>query len=199
MYLEAMRAHRPKGPYVLAGVSFGAVLAFEIARQLRALGEQVPLVILVDAVLPRAVRRGPGWYRHQLEQLRQEGLRGFRMRLRRLFDVALETRPAADSRATVHEIEALRQAFYDRAARRYDATPHPYDGRTVLIRASETDLVGYDLEPNLGWRAHVRGPFEVYQSEGDHLGVLSAPRTALIVRRELDRLVRAPLPSRAEL
>jgi amino acid adenylation domain-containing protein len=45
--IEAIRSRRPNGPYLLGGNCFGATLALEIAHQLRAAGERVPLVVLI--------------------------------------------------------------------------------------------------------------------------------------------------------
>ena len=44
IYIEAMRAVQPEGPYFLGGWSVGGVVAFEMARQLEAQGEQVALL-----------------------------------------------------------------------------------------------------------------------------------------------------------
>ncbi len=52
-YVEALRSVQPVGPYHLAGYSFGGVLAFEMARALRAAGEEVALLGIVDV--------GPGY------------------------------------------------------------------------------------------------------------------------------------------
>ncbi len=48
--VERIRAEEPTGPYLLAGNCFGAWLALEIARQLLALGESVPLVAIMHPV-----------------------------------------------------------------------------------------------------------------------------------------------------
>jgi len=47
-YLEAIIQQNPTGPYALAGFSFGGVIAFEMAAQLKALGKEVKLVALFD-------------------------------------------------------------------------------------------------------------------------------------------------------
>jgi thioesterase domain-containing protein len=47
-YVEAIRTCQPHGPYALAGYSFGAPVAFEIARALEADGEQVAFVGSLD-------------------------------------------------------------------------------------------------------------------------------------------------------
>ena len=51
-YLALIRQQQPKGPYQLAGLCFGGVVAYEVARRLRAEGESVRLVVIFDAILP---------------------------------------------------------------------------------------------------------------------------------------------------
>jgi phthiocerol/phenolphthiocerol synthesis type-I polyketide synthase D len=51
-YLPELRAVQAHGPYRLAGWSFGGFLAYEMAQQLRAAGEDVELVALIDPILP---------------------------------------------------------------------------------------------------------------------------------------------------
>ncbi len=47
-YLRAVREVRPQGPFALLGWSMGGVVAYEMARQLVAAGEEVALLVLVD-------------------------------------------------------------------------------------------------------------------------------------------------------
>ena len=47
-YLAQIEARQPKGPYHLCGFSFGGVVAFEMARRLKAKGASVGLVGLID-------------------------------------------------------------------------------------------------------------------------------------------------------
>lgn len=53
--VRAIRAMQPHGPYLLGGYCLGGVVAYEIARTLAAEGEEVPLVVLLDA--PRGLQR----------------------------------------------------------------------------------------------------------------------------------------------
>ncbi|MFE4460715.1 amino acid adenylation domain-containing protein [Nocardia tengchongensis] len=48
-YIEAMREVQPEGPYRVLGYSLGGVLAHAIATELRAAGQQVDLVAVLDA------------------------------------------------------------------------------------------------------------------------------------------------------
>jgi acyl carrier protein len=47
-HLESMRSIQPKGPYLLGGFCNGALVAYEMARQLHAEEETVDLLILID-------------------------------------------------------------------------------------------------------------------------------------------------------
>jgi thioesterase domain-containing protein/acyl carrier protein len=56
-YIAAMRELQPEGPYRLAGMCAGGVIAYEMARQLKAAGAEVDFVMLLDAAAPGAPRR----------------------------------------------------------------------------------------------------------------------------------------------
>ncbi len=47
-YIESMRAIQPEGPYLLGGFCGGCLIAFEMARQLQAQGEELDLLALVE-------------------------------------------------------------------------------------------------------------------------------------------------------
>ncbi len=48
-YLQSIRTLQPNGPYVLVGWSLGGVIAVEVAHQLRALGEDIAGIVLIDS------------------------------------------------------------------------------------------------------------------------------------------------------
>jgi thioesterase domain-containing protein len=52
----ALRASRPEGRLLLGGYSFGGYVAFEMARQLVARGEEPPKVVLLDTRAPSSAR-----------------------------------------------------------------------------------------------------------------------------------------------
>lgn len=49
-YVKSMRAIQPHGPYLLGGFCGGAIIVFEMARQLQEQGERVDLLLLIEAV-----------------------------------------------------------------------------------------------------------------------------------------------------
>ena len=52
-YIAEMRQVQPTGPYMVGGFSGGGITAYEIAHQLKAMGEEVSLVVMLDTPLPQ--------------------------------------------------------------------------------------------------------------------------------------------------
>lgn len=50
-YIGLIRQVQPQGPYRLLGWSFGGLTVYEMARQLRAAGEEVSLLLMLDALI----------------------------------------------------------------------------------------------------------------------------------------------------
>jgi amino acid adenylation domain-containing protein len=48
-YIEEIQRVQPEGPYFLGGRSYGGIVAFEMARRLRAMGETVGILALIDS------------------------------------------------------------------------------------------------------------------------------------------------------
>lgn len=55
-YVDAMQTVQPRGPYLLAGWSFGGLVAFEMARQLTGNSDEVDLLALLDTRSPELER-----------------------------------------------------------------------------------------------------------------------------------------------
>ncbi len=47
-HLEAIRAVRPRGPYVVGGFCLGGIVAYELAQQIVASGDEVKMLLLID-------------------------------------------------------------------------------------------------------------------------------------------------------
>ena len=56
--VEQIRRYRPTGPYLIAGHCSGGTLAYEVAQQLVAAGESVPLLAMIGSPFPSDFRRG---------------------------------------------------------------------------------------------------------------------------------------------
>jgi amino acid adenylation domain-containing protein len=144
--LPAVRAARPRGPYVLGGHCAGGMVALEIARQLVREGEEVSCVLMIDTVAPRAPKLVfPGI---------SVGNDVPRSRRR-----SLAAPLADDSPGSVF-------AGYRDAIRRY--APAPYEGRVVVLRPENHR----DSRAAMGWGAFAPGAQTVVVA-GDHLTVIT--------------------------
>ncbi|MCK4260520.1 MAG: amino acid adenylation domain-containing protein, partial [Halanaerobiales bacterium] len=50
-YINKIKTVQKNGPYYIAGWSLGGTLAFELARQLETIGDEVPLLLMIDTLL----------------------------------------------------------------------------------------------------------------------------------------------------
>lgn len=51
-YVEALRTVQPQGPYFIGGHSFGSLVAFEMAQQLTAAGQEIGMLAIIDEPAP---------------------------------------------------------------------------------------------------------------------------------------------------
>lgn len=197
-YLESIREMQPTGPYRLGGWSLGGCLAYDAARQLRAAGEEVDVVVMIDTILPD----------HSLVDDEQEAIRGrferFVEYLETTYEVqldldvdALMELPEDDQITRFMEavatsglgmsagvLEHQRTSYVDaRIAERYH--PQSYDGRVVLYRASDRGLTT-TLDPryarqeeSLGWDL-LCSALEVVRVTGDHTQIIDRPNVDII-------------------
>lgn len=174
-YVRAMRQQQPNGPYCLAGVSFGGVLAYEMAQQLRAAGQEVAFLAVLDTLLPHAAAKR--WTKRLGEALHDIGLGAMVEPIWRGIRRVLGTRgreAADDARAIERRhIAAMRQAIYQQAAGRYE--PRHYAGTAILARAHDRAFFeGGIADLSYGWGALV-ADLRIVDVPGDHLGILKEP------------------------
>jgi amino acid adenylation domain-containing protein/natural product biosynthesis luciferase-like monooxygenase protein len=203
-YLEALREVQPEGPYLLGGWSMGGRVAYELARQLKARGEEVGLLVIVDA---RGLEATPE--ESPTEEQAVEVVLEFASHLSRLSNIhpraaevlehvdavelaaVLDGRPGADAgldEEACAELRTLWELFARnrRASRGY--MPQPYDGSLVVLRAAEGPS---DVEADLGWRALARGGVEVFEVPGDHFSLVAVPHVERLAERLRMLLARA--------
>jgi amino acid adenylation domain-containing protein len=192
---EEMRRVQPRGPYYLSGFSAGGVIAFEVARMLRAAGEEVPLLVMLDAYNPKL----PRWSARErislfLTMCDEAGVSYAWRRLRARLEFKLEL---AQLRLFGRRIGAPddffgMQAAFVLALARY--VPRNYDGNVLLLRAAPGTAsdVDYRTHESNGWRPLVRGELTVVNLGCRHEDVLRdhVAEVAHIMRRAL-RDVRA--------
>jgi aspartate racemase len=164
-YIGEIRSLRAGGPYFVGGFSLGGLIAYEMAQQLRAMGEDVGLLVLFDTypgnlktVTASVIRLllSPSW-QHWGHDLPSKAIKRFRraLRNRNVPKFLMEVR---DSNAAAADRYRLR----------------PYAGKATLIRAAEQSLRSSG-DPHGAWHGLVH-TLEIHEIPGDHYEMLVAPQ-----------------------
>jgi thioesterase domain-containing protein len=167
--IRYVRRHQPAGPYVLAGYSAGAQIAFEMARQLMAGGEQVAEVILLDTYAPgfAATARSADpmsvpieftrkqQIRHEIHLLGEYGVRLLAERasakISNFFLRGKGLELLALARPTHARSRRVALAWFA-AARKYNGGPYAGPVSLVVSRAiSLREKLFLEKHPYLGW------------------------------------------------
>ncbi len=179
-FLDEVRTLQPSGPYHLAGFCVGGVVAYEMARQLHALGSETALLALLDSWPPHhsksedrllpyetpllwALRSAM----HKMVSLEVWRWPAFLLRkVPRLARRILGARDEYDSlsfarmRVVTANLNALERYRHE-----------PYDGRILFVAASEHPLEG-TADPRLVWLKSAHGGCELRYVPAQNAGQL---------------------------
>jgi amino acid adenylation domain-containing protein len=213
-YVAAMRTVQPEGPYYLGGYSFGGLVAYEVARQLRTQGEEVALLAILDMVAP-VYALSPDMAADGLSSLLEtmatiEGVFQTSLALTaedlaplssdERLELCWQRLQAAnvlpqDADATlIRHMANFEQATVQSLAS-YPAEAQPSGQAMVIFRAAETavnSFVGslpviYEM-PDLGWSQFVSGPITVHTVPGDHFSMLASANAQTLAAQLRDYL-----------
>jgi len=185
-YVEHLRAVQPTGPYRIGGWSLGGVVAFEMARQLKASGDEVLMLTLIDSPSPSEFARLRN--DDDLSQLASFAIDlGFTQeQLSRSFaDVRLlsleEQLAYMLDRARVDnlvpagmELDHLHRLFHVFKTNREALcayVPGVYAGQVTYVQATGNGAADMPRD----WHELALGGVDVYQLPGDHYSILKQP------------------------
>jgi thioesterase domain-containing protein len=204
-YISEMRSVQPHGPYLVGGHCSGSWVAFEIARQLEASGDEVAGVLLVDLGPPGIEPPKISAWRyvfHRIKFFRADGRLWYALawQAKIAFNRILVRRVGRDAERTTAEV----QAAHHRAHGSYEGGVVGCD--LVLIRSDETIALG-DRSWFLRWDEKTTGTLHVPNSVvGIHSDLLEQPNVRVLastMRGAIDALTeRNSVPSstsRAEI
>jgi len=177
-YLEEVIDVQPKGPYYLAGHSFGGYVALEIARSLLARGEQVAFLGLFDTYPPGPRQQALFYTRLIIQYKNLQGLDGMQriQYFKRLINEAViraaKLKPMRTVLAYLGYIPPNPMSAAHLA--RYIYNPAPFSGKVTLFKTDQNPwYVRWD--PMLNWPDYVTGEFEVRRVPGEHGNILFEP------------------------
>jgi thioesterase domain-containing protein/acyl carrier protein len=194
-FVRALREIQPRGPYLIGGYSFGTVTAFEMAQRLRAAGETVALLVLLDPTwhpfgYGERLRRWAGDPAQMSPSFLARGRRlarqlraSLRMRAR-VATAGIVSRPYADQCRIFLDLSA-------RQGRRY--RPKPYSGPALLVSTRERDLTELvDMTPLLA------GDTNIVDVPGTHDSMVQEPHVDGLARLLRKALSVADVPERSD-
>ncbi|HMG74409.1 MAG TPA: amino acid adenylation domain-containing protein [Pyrinomonadaceae bacterium] len=196
-YIKEMRELQPTGPYFIGGRSLGGMVAFEMSQQLRAQGEEIGLLALLDtypsgyAKLLRDKKTLRARFGRAADRTRAHlaNLRSLSLKDKLLYLVAKSKfaprkmksqvwrgahtsfanlgRPLPRALQDIQELNSL-------AVREY--IPQIYDGHITLFWASSDLRASVDFVE--GWRALAGGGIAVHEIPGTHLDIVKEPHVS---------------------
>lgn len=205
-YISAMQEAQPEPPYLLGGWSMGAIVAYEMARQLTESGREVALLALLDM-----------WVITEAEKVEIDGALMLVSIFGPYLPLSLEGLRRLDpDEQLIHVLHLARKdglvgpdvgseqarriidtfVINDRAASQY--VPKPYPGRLTLFRATGPRMYGNvshneDADPTLGWGRLAAGGVDVRLVPGSHDDLIARPHVEGLARELKDCLASAQL------
>jgi amino acid adenylation domain-containing protein len=204
-FVHAIRERKPQGPYMLAGWCAHGLLALETAQQLREQGEEVPLVVMLEAANPVRLQEQPRFVRlitrlqlkfnllefeySYVRTLAREQARDYISgRLARKFAGVQRLfhqngNHQETDRIDINERNLLEVVYA--AADNY--LPRPYDSPVALVR-SRRKLFELSNDPKFGWDDILCKQLEVFETPGNHYTMYIEPNVEGLAAELASRL-----------
>ncbi|HZP59886.1 MAG TPA: amino acid adenylation domain-containing protein [Opitutaceae bacterium] len=180
--LREIRRVQPRGPYYLGGYCFGAVLAFEIALQLRQEGEEIAYFSMFEAAAPRSIG-----------QQQRPRFEKWRYRLRRLLQTFTTNPFSVTAKSIERLLDDVRLRFLGLSGDRpfADFAPQRYDGPIDLFLCQESPQRLFpERDARLGWAKWCTS-LNVEEVPGNHITMLREPQVRTLAPKVDERLRRA--------
>jgi thioesterase domain-containing protein len=207
LYIEYLRKIRPSGPYRLGGWCVSGWVAYEMSQQLKAVGEDVELLLILDAWAPnfwcdlRGAAKIFGRSSYYAHRIYYEFLQLLpKHRADSTFVSALQVlcQTAQDRITNVVQSAAGRkpqipilpdgpfEQMMDSAANSY--RPEPYIDSRAMVFRSEEQPRGGTLPGDMGWHKLLPSTIKMISLPGSHTGMFSGLGAIMISNCILERL-----------
>jgi thioesterase domain-containing protein/acyl carrier protein len=192
-FIVEVRSLQPQGPYFLIGFCGGGYVAFEMAQQLSAAGQQVAFLGIVECADDRHPASLPGRTRFRIERaawrvqkLLARGARGMALFAKERFRSMVQMMHLHIQRLVARSLSKPIPPLplppvdpYEKARRIVDRyQPTSYTGRSYVVIGRDTYQycgLSCTVDPRLVWCKLSEGGSEVKTIPGDHTDMLEAP------------------------
>jgi len=200
-YIESILKINPKGPYAIAGFSFGGIVAFEMARQLNEQGKKVSLIALLDTYLdssyyyPSSQKNLVRYYDRTCKRLdflmeMLTSWKSLKFRANAKKEYVLKKYFGQNNTMTEQEVIALEEfekasSMVDKIVNRYHLKPQNL--KVDLFRAKDDE--NYKLDPtHLGWKKAALKGVKIHNITGNHLSIVEPPNDKVLAKMLQDIL-----------
>jgi thioesterase domain-containing protein/acyl carrier protein len=204
IYVKEIRAFLPQGPYLIGGASYGGLVAFEMAKQLRAQGAEPAILVLFDTSVPNSEHAIAAEARAVdfLHSLRSQGAAYLaqKVKVKRAYwkeILIARWRVLACSfyRLAGWPLPTTLRYFYMDWSHRVALAHYkflPYEGKITLMRAIDRgpEVLGKREDATLGWGPLAGGGLEIHDVPTEHMMMLFEPYVASFAE-----LLKSILPS----
>lgn len=194
-YVQAVQSIQPQGPYILGGWSLGGVIAFEMCRQLEAMGDTVATVALLDSFV----------FDSETEpELANTSIavRLFIRELQQRFGLAHSGEQELPGDTVVEQLAHLEQQLGHGSEPTEDALarqrlyqvfrthflaflgyrPMPISAPLVLFQAAES-FAQFGARHEVQWRRLTCGGLTLFRIPGDHYSLLTQPAAGMVAKQ----------------
>lgn len=189
-YISEIIRHSPKGPYAIAGFSFGGIIAFEMAKQLKAMAKEVKMLAMFDTYAYQSNRYDSTFTRlfNKTRYFSKQLLYTFTL-FREDPKRTIEYKTEAIKRRIIqfywklkYGEEQNQEGFFGyannidvknvEAWEKYVFTP--YNGSIELFRAKKRTFYMDDFE-YLGWKPFALKGIRIHEIPGEHNYIFAPP------------------------
>ncbi|WP_281337148.1 non-ribosomal peptide synthetase [Flavobacterium eburneipallidum] len=196
-YIDSMLKANPKGPYAVAGFSFGGVVAFEMARQLKEQGKTVSAIALLDTYVDSSYYEATYERKKRARYLDRTYKRlnflkqmltswsMLKLRFNSKKDHILKNHfgvnknPLSEQELVAQEEFEIAAAMVDKIVDRYHLKPQ--DLEVDLFRSK--DDPNFKLDPiYLGWKKAASRGINIHNIPGNHLNMVAPPNDKILAK-----------------
>ncbi len=187
-YINEIQRQFPDGPYRLAGYSFGGLIVFEMAKQLKAQGKKVEMLAMFDTIVHQNItsdKPNSNYFNRlatlgkkvawNLSILTKDPIPNIKYKSH-ILKWRYQRWVGQTNGGNIKEANTVFGGKVDQANKQafdnYRITP--YDGKMYLFRAKSNRFYLNDFD-FLGWKPFAKGGVEVYDVPGDHLTLFDPP------------------------
>jgi amino acid adenylation domain-containing protein len=188
-YLGEIRKKQPHGPYYLGGICIGGIVAYEIAQRLRAAGEEIRFLGLIDSFLP-----GEPHYLHPQSQLTEyldchlgeflmlAGAARLTYLLRWIGNGVVRLGWTLGIRSHASVARTMRRVAEANIQAIEHYSPQPCPGKITQFLCSDGPQRSYE-DRRLAWSSLAPNGLEIHVVPGNHLTMVEEPNVRVLARQ----------------